>query len=133
VDFSVGQSARNKISGEKIRESPHMNVALNHNSLSALVLPICIFIFEKGKINQATFDNFYGAEMLNLEGTQLEFAGWAIAKYKECGRHLEELKDVPTGFKGSIDVIGFMGADLRVLNLSGCKDITGKKFLARPL
>ena len=76
-------------------------------------------------MNQASFDVLCGAEMLNLKGTPFEFAAWVIAKYKESGRHLEEIKDVPKNIKGSIDVIQFISADLRVVNLRSCKSITG--------
>ena len=45
--------------------------------------------------------------------------GWVIKKYKEGGNSLVEVKGVPEDITGAIDVLGFAGADLKLVDLSG--------------
>ena len=85
----------------------------------------CSFLRVPGTINRATFDVLCGVETLNLKGTELEFAAWVIGEYKESGNHLVEIKDVPEGIQGSIEVLEFVAAHLNVLDLHGCKKIRG--------
>ena len=62
-----------------------------------------------------------------MKGTKCEFAAWVIGKYKESGNHLFEIKDVPEGIQGSIEVLEFVAAHLNVLDLHGCSEIEGKQ------
>ena len=78
-----------------------------------------------GKMDQAAFDTLCSVDSLELDDVLFEFASWAIARYKESGRYLEEIKGVPDAIKGSIDVLEFVGSDLKRLDLSGCSRIRG--------
>ena len=86
----------------------------------------CSFLRVPGTINRATFDVLCGVETLNLKGTKFEFAAWVIGKYKESGKHLIEIKDVPLDTRGSIEVLEFVAAHLNVLDLQSCRNIEGK-------
>ena len=83
--------------------------------------------FDTGKIDQVTFDVLCGVEALDMKNTQFEFAAWVIGKYKESGRHLVEIKGVPKEIEGSIDVLEFVGKDLKVVDMSRRRNISGKK------
>ena len=61
-----------------------------------------------------------------MKGTKYEFAAWVIGKYKESGNHLVEIKDVPEGIQGSIEVLEFVGAHLSILDLQSCYGIKGE-------
>ena len=52
--------------------------------------------------------------------------GWVIKKYKEGGNSLVEVKGVPEDITGAIDVLGFAGADLKVVDLNHCPGMTGE-------
>ena len=80
-----------------------------------------------GTINRATFDILCGVETLGFTGTKFEFAAWVIGKYKESGKHLIEIKDVPRDTRGSIEVLEFVAAHLNVLDLHGCSGIEGEQ------
>ena len=80
-----------------------------------------------GTINRATFDVLCGVETLGFKGTKFEFAAWVIGKYKESGKHLIEIKDVPRDTRGSIEVLEFVAAHLNVLDLHACSRIEGKQ------
>ena len=52
--------------------------------------------------------------------------GWVIKKYKEGGNSLVEIKGVSRDISGAIDVLGFAGAALKVVNLTHCSNLTGE-------
>ena len=52
--------------------------------------------------------------------------GWVIKKYKEGGNSLVEVKGVPEDITGAIDVLGFAGAALKLVDLKGCSNLTGE-------
>ena len=52
--------------------------------------------------------------------------GWVIKKYKEGGNSLVEVKGVPEDITGEIDVLGFAGADLKVVDLKDCSNLKGE-------
>ena len=52
--------------------------------------------------------------------------GWVIKKYKEGGNSLVEVKGVPEDITGAIDVLGFAGADLKVVDLKDCSNLKGE-------
>ena len=56
--------------------------------------------------------------------------GWVIKKYKEGGNSLVEVKGVPEDITGAIDVLGFAGADLKLVDLSGRSDLRGEGLLS---
>ena len=78
-------------------------------------------------ITQDLFGILCGVEKLNLKGAKFEFTAFVIGKYKESGSRLTEI-DVNLcdrkNMQGSIDVLEFVGTNLRVADLSNCKDIT---------
>ena len=77
-------------------------------------------------MTQGLFNALLGVGELNLEGTKFEFAAFVIAKYKEGGGRLTEIKGVRKGMHGSIEVLAFVGADLQSVDLNGCRYISGK-------
>ena len=52
--------------------------------------------------------------------------GWVIKKYKEGGNSLVEVKGVPEDITGTMDVLVFAGADLKLVDLSGRSDLRGE-------
>ena len=52
--------------------------------------------------------------------------GWVIKKYKEGGNSLVEVKGVPEDITGAIDVLGFAGANLKLVDLRDRRDLTGE-------
>ena len=76
-------------------------------------------------MSKALFDVLCGVSSLEVSGTGIAFEGLVINQYKDNGKCLVEIKDVPREIKGSIDVLAFVGADLANLNLHGCKNLTG--------
>jgi len=79
-------------------------------------------------MTKALFDFLCGIGSLEVSGTGLAFEGLVIKKYKDSGECLVDIDRVPTGIKGSIDVLAFVGADLTNVHLPGCDKITGKEL-----
>ena len=52
--------------------------------------------------------------------------GWVIKKHKEGGNSLVEVKGVPRDITGAIDVLGFAGAALKLVDLKDCSFLTGE-------
>ena len=52
--------------------------------------------------------------------------GWVIKKYKEGSKSLVEVKGVPEDITGAIDVLGFAGAALKLVDLKDCSNLTGE-------
>jgi hypothetical protein len=79
-------------------------------------------------MSMALFGFLCGVENLDMSvsGTKLEFAALVIKKYKESGQCLVEISDVSESTMGSLSVLSFVGAELKVLNVSGCANITGE-------
>ena len=77
----------------------------------------------------ALFGFLCGVENLDMSvsGTKLEFAALVIKKFKESGQCLVEISDVSRSTMGSLSVLAFVGAELKVLNVSGCANITGEE------
>ena len=50
--------------------------------------------------------------------------GWVIKKYKKRGNSLVEV--VPEDITGAIDVLGFAGAALKLVDLSDCSNLKGE-------
>ena len=77
-------------------------------------------------MTQGVFDLLCGVETLEMKETAFEFAALVITKYKESGGKLTEITKVPLEMQGSIDVLEFVGRDLRVVSLVNCEKIIGK-------
>jgi hypothetical protein len=77
-------------------------------------------------MSKALFGFLCGVENLDMSGTKLEFAALVIKKYKESGQCLVEIS-VSRNTMGSLSVLAFVGAELKVLNVSGCANITGEE------
>ena len=77
-------------------------------------------------MTQGVFDVLCGVETLEVNGMAFEFAAFVISTYIESGGKLTEITEVPKDIKGSIDVLEFVGKDLQVVDLNGCRSIEGK-------